>query len=112
MVRRHQQRVRAVQGQRDVGGRGGVHHLLGFAAGDPAVLVVLCQHGGIAVSELQAGGLFPRGLEPDRVGELSVAEGVGEQGHAAAVFHRLQLLGIPGQDDLGADRCGLGDDVG
>jgi hypothetical protein len=39
----HQQGVRAVQGQRDVGGRGGVHHLLGFAAVDAAVLVVLSQ---------------------------------------------------------------------
>src|SRR6185437_6033408 len=41
VVRRHQQRVRAAGGQGDVGGRGGVHHLLGFAADDPAVLVVL-----------------------------------------------------------------------
>ena len=29
VVRGHQQRVGAVQGQREVGGRGGVHHLLG-----------------------------------------------------------------------------------
>ena len=67
VVRGHQQRVGAVQGEREVGGRGGVHHLLGFAADDPAVLVVLGQHGGIAVAEPQAGGLFPRGVEPDRV---------------------------------------------
>ena len=44
----HQQGVRAVQGQRDVGGRGGVHHLLRVAADDPAVLVVLGQHAGVA----------------------------------------------------------------
>ena len=37
----HQQRVRAVGGEREVGGRGGVHHLLRLAAADPGVLVVL-----------------------------------------------------------------------
>src|SRR6185437_293696 len=37
----HQQGVRAVQGQRDVGGRGGVYHLFRFAAVDAALLVVL-----------------------------------------------------------------------
>ena len=49
VVRGHQQGVRAVQGEREVGGCGGVHHLLGFAAADPAVLVVLGQHAGVAV---------------------------------------------------------------
>ena len=112
VVRGHQQGVRAVQGQREVGGRGGVHHLLRFAAADPAVLVVLGQHAGVAGAQPQAGGLFPGGAEPDRLGELGVAERVGEQGHAAAVFHRLQLLGIPGQDHLGAAARRLGDDVG
>ena len=112
MVRRHQQRVRAAGGQGDVGGRGGVHHLLGFSADDAAVLVILGQHRSVAVAQPQAGLLFPAGAEPDGFGEPGVAEYLGEQGHAAAVFHRLQLLGIPGQDDLGAGRCGLGDYVG
>ena len=40
----HQQRVGAAGGQGDVGGRGGVHHLLRVAADDAAVLVVLGQH--------------------------------------------------------------------
>ena len=112
VVRGHQQGVGAVQGQREVGGRGGVHHLLRVAAADAAVLVVLGQHAGVPLAEPQAGGLFPGGAEPDRVGELGVAKGAGEQGHAAAVFHRLQLLGIPGQDHLGAGRGRLADDVG
>ena len=60
-------------------------------------------------AEPQAGRLFPGGGEPDRFGQPGVAEGVGEQGHAAAVFHRLQLLGVPGQDHLGAGGGGLGD---
>ena len=37
----HQQHVGAVQGQREVGGCGGVHHLLRVAAADPGVLVVV-----------------------------------------------------------------------
>jgi len=86
----------------------GGHHLLRVAAVDAAVLAVLGQHGGVAGAEPQAGGLFPGGAEPDGFGELGVAE----QGHAAAVFHRLQLLGIPGQGHLGAGRGRLGDDVG
>ena len=44
VVRGHQQRVRALQGEREVIGHGGVHHLLRVAAADPAVLVVLGQH--------------------------------------------------------------------
>ena len=112
MVRGHQQRVGAVQGEREVGGRCGVHHLLGRAAADPAVLVVLGQHAGVSCAEPQTRLLFPGRLEPDRVGQLGVAERAGEQGQAAAVFHRLQLLGIPRQDHLGADRGRLADDVG
>ena len=104
VVRGHQQRVRALQGEREVIGDGGVHHLLRVAAADPAVLVVLGQDARVADAQPQAGVLFPGGAEPGRLGELDVAERVGEQGHAAAVFHRLQLLGIPRQDHLGAAR--------
>jgi hypothetical protein len=89
VVRGHQQRVHPVQGQREVGGCGGVHHLLGLAAVDTSVLVVLGQHAGVSCAEPQAGRLFPGGAEPDRFGELGVAERVGEQRHAAPVFHRL-----------------------
>ena len=46
----HQQGVGAVTGQGDVGGRGGVHHLLGVPAVDAAVLVVAGQRGGVAVA--------------------------------------------------------------
>ena len=108
----HQQRVGAVRGQGDVGGRGGVRHLLGVSAVDAAVLVVLGQDRGVAVAQPQAGGLFPAGAEPDGFGEPGVAEGVGEQGHAAAVFHRLQLADVPGQDHLRAAGLGVGDQVG
>ena len=79
------------QGEREVGGRGGARHLLGFAAADPAVLVVLGQHAGVAVAQPQAGLLFPGGVEPDRFGEPGVAEGAGEQGHAAAVVNGRTL---------------------
>ena len=44
----HQQHIGAVQGEREVVGRGGVHHLLRVTAADPGVLVVLGQHGGVA----------------------------------------------------------------
>ena len=108
----HQQRVGAACGQGDVGGRGGVHDLLGVSADDAAVLVVLGQDAGVAVAEPQAGWLFPGVAEPDGFGEPGVAEHLGEQGHAAAVFHRLQLAGVPGQDDLGPLGLGVGDQVG
>ena len=99
-------------GERDVGGRGGVDHLLRLPADDPAVLVVVGQHGRVAGAQPQAGGLFPGGAEPDGFGEPGVAEGAGEQGHAAAVLHRLQLADVPGQDHLGAAGLGVGDQVG
>ena len=108
----HQQGVGAAGGEGDVGGCGGVHHLLRVAADDPGVLVVLGQHGGVAVAEPQAGGLFPGGAEPDGFGQPGVAEGVGEQGHAAAVLHRLELAGVPGQDHLAAAGFGVADQVG
>ena len=112
MLGGHEQGVGAVGGQGDVGGRGGVHHLLGVAAVDAAVLVVVGQHGGVAVAQPQAGRLFPGGAEPGRFGEPGVAEGVGEQGHAAAVLDRLQLAGVPGQDQLAVAGLGVGDQVG
>jgi hypothetical protein len=112
VVRGHQQRVGAADGQGDVGGSGGVHHLLGFPAQDAGVLVVFGEHAGVAVAEPQAGGLFPGVAGPDGFGQAGVAQGAGEQGHAAAVLDRLQLLGIPGRDDLGAAGPGVGDQVG
>jgi len=56
------------------------------------VLVVLGQHAGVAVAQPQAGLLFPGGVEPDRFGEPGVAEGAGEQGHAAVVNGRTLAL--------------------
>ncbi len=56
--------------------------------------------------------LFPVAAEPDRLGEPDVAEGGGEQGHAAAVLHRLQLAGVPGEDQLPAAGLGVVDQVG
>jgi hypothetical protein len=97
-----QQYIGAVQGQRQVVGSGGVHHLLRVPAGDPGMLVVLGQHGDVPVAEPQAGRLFPGSAEPDRLGQLHEAQRPGEQGQAAAAFHLLELLGIAGQDHLGA----------
>ena len=108
----HQQHIGAIGGQRDVGGRGGVHHLLRFPAEDAAVLVVVGQHGGVPVVQPQAGLLFPGLAEPDRLGEPDMAEGAGEQGHAAAVLHGLQLAGVPGQDHLPVAGLGVADQVG
>ena len=108
----HQQDIGALDGERQVGGCGGIGHLLRVAAEDPGVLVVLGEHRSVAVAQPQAGLLLPSGAEPDRLGQAGVAEGFGEQGHAAAVLDRLQLQGIPGQDHLGAAGGGLGDDVG
>jgi hypothetical protein len=64
------------------------------------MLVVVGEHGGVTVAQPQAGGLFPGLAEPHRLGQANVAEAVGEQGHAAAVGHGLQLAGVPGQDQL------------
>ena len=50
--------------------------------------------------------------EPDGFGQPGVAEGAGEQGHAAAVLHGLQLAGVPGQDHLPAAGLGVADQVG
>ena len=99
-------------GQGDVVGGGGVDHLLGVTAGDPGVLVVLGQDGGVAVAQPEAGGLLPGLAEPDRLGEPGVAEAGGEQGHAAPVLHGLQLPGVPGHDHLPVVRLGEGDQVG
>ncbi len=41
-----------------------------------------------------------------------MAERTGEQGHAAAVLHSLQLAGVPGQDYLPAAGLGVADQVG
>ena len=108
----HQQGVGAAHEKRDVGLRGGVHHLLRVSPNDPAVLVILGQHRGVAITQPQAGGLFPGVAEPDGFGQPGVAEGIGEQGHAAAVFHGLQLAGVPGQDHLPAAGFGVADQVG
>ena len=108
----HQQGVGAADGEGDVGLRGGVHHLLRVSAGDSAVLVVLGEHRRVAVAQPQAGGLFPAVAEPDGFGQPGVAEGAGEQGHAAAVFDGLELAGVPGQDHLPAAGLGVADQVG
>ena len=71
----HQQHIGTVQGQREVVGRGGVHHLLRVTAADPGVLVVFGQHRGITRAQPQAGRLFPPGAEPDRLGELDASRG-------------------------------------
>ena len=108
----HQDRVGAAGGQGDVGGRCGVHRLLRVAGVDAAVLVVVGQDGGVAVTKPQAGVLFPGVAEPDGFGQPGVAEPGGEQGHAAAVFDGLELAEVPGQDDLGAAGPGVVDQVG
>ena len=108
----HEERVGAAGCEGDVGGRGGVHRLLWIAGVDAAVLVVVGQDSGVAVAEPQAGVLFPGVAEPDGFGQPGVAEPGGEQGHAAAVFHGLQLAQVPSQDDLGAAGPGVGDQVG
>jgi hypothetical protein len=108
----HQQHIGAIQGQREVAGRGGVHHLLRLPAGDPGVLVVVGQHGNVPGAQPQAGRLLPSGAEPHRLGQLHAAERAGEQGQAAAVLHRLQLSGITGQDHLGVGGRCLADDIG
>ena len=63
----HQQGVGAARGQGDVGGRGGVHDLLGVAADDAAVLVILGQDRGVAVAQPQAGLSVPTGCGTGRV---------------------------------------------
>jgi hypothetical protein len=111
VVRHGEQDVAAVQPERDVVAGDRVDDLLGVTADDPAVLVVLLQHRGVPGPEPQAGRALPPGGEPDRVGQPDVAEGAGEQGHAAAVLDRLQLLGVPGDDHFRAGAGGVLDDA-
>ena len=101
-VRGHQQDVAAGQVAGHVGVGGLVHGLVGRGAADAAVLVVLVQRGGVPVAQPQRGGAFPGGGEPDRFGELDVAEPVGEQRHGAAAFDGGELLLVPGQHQLAA----------
>ena len=84
MIGRHQQHVGAVQREREVVGRGGVHHLLRLTAADPGVLVVVGQHRGVSGAEPQARCLFPLLAEPDRLGQLREPQGISEQRHTAA----------------------------
>ena len=109
-VRGHQQDVASGQVAGDVGAGGLVHGLVGRGAADAAVLVVLVQRGGVAVAQAQGGGAFPGGGEPDRFGELDVAEPVREQRHGAAAFDGGELFLVPGEHQLAAVAGGvLGD---
>ena len=112
VVGRDQQRVAVTGGQGGVVGCGCLRDQLGVPAADPPVPVVFLQDGGVAVAEPQAGRALPRGVEPHRLGQPDVAEAVGEQGHAAAVLHGLQLLGVARDDDLAAVLLGQVDQVG
>ena len=75
-VGRHQQHIAPGQVAGDVGANGLVHGMVGRGAPDAAVLVVLIQRGGIPLTQAEGGGAFPGGGEPDRFGELDVAEPV------------------------------------
>ena len=112
MVGGDQQRVGVGGGQGGVIGGGGLDHQLGVTAVDPGVLVVFVGDGTVAVAEPEAGGALPRGAEPHRLGEAGVAEAAGEQGHAPAVVHSLQLLSVARDDDLAPVPFGEGDQVG
>ena len=67
-------------GQGDVGGRGGVHHLLRVAADDAAVLVVLGQHAECRRRAAAGWLLFPGVAEPDGFGQPGVAQRSGRAG--------------------------------
>ena len=97
-VRGHQQHGAPGQVGGDVGAGGLVYGLVGWDAADAAVLVVLIQRGGVALAKPEGGGAFPGGGEPDRLGEVDVAEPVGEQGHGAAAFDRGELFLVPRKD--------------
>ena len=110
-VRGHQQHVPAVQVAGHVGADGLVHGLVGRGAADAAVLVVLIQRGGVPGAQPQRGAAFPGGGEPDRFGELHVAEPVREQRHGAAAFDGGELFLVPGQDQLAAVPRRVADDA-
>ena len=76
------------------------------------MLVVLIQGGGVADAEAEGGGAFPGGSEPDRFGELDIAEPVREERHCAAAFDGGELLLVSGQDELAAVASGVSDDGG
>ena len=52
------------------------------------------------MAEAEGGGAFPGGGEPDRFGELDVAEPVRQEHHGAAAFDRGELFLVPRQDQL------------
>ena len=92
----HEQHVLTGEPGDDVGAPGGLEHQPTGAASDPAVLVIGLQRAVVALAQPQAGPLLPLGGEPDRAGQLSVAEVACQQGHPAAALHRGELLVITG----------------
>jgi hypothetical protein len=73
-----------------------VHGLVGRGAADAAVLIIVVQRGGIPAAQPQRGLAFLFGFEPDRLGQLHMAEAVRQhQHHRAAAFYGGQLLLIP-----------------
>ena len=84
--------------------------LVGGAAAQPPVLLVLGQHGDVADAQPQRRLPLPRVGEPLRLGELHPALAAGQQHHRPAAFHRGELLVIPGNHDLAAALVGQGED--
>ena len=114
-VRGHQQDVASGQVGGDVGAGGLVGGVVGRGAADAAVLVVLIQSRGVPLAEAEGGGAFPGGGEPDRFGELDIAEPVRQEHHGAAAFDGGQLFLISGKDQLApvaGDVLGDGGEVG
>jgi hypothetical protein len=115
-VRGHQQHRTSGQVAGDVSAGGLIDGVVGRGAADPAVLVILIQRRRVACAEAQGGGAFPSGGEPDRFGELDIAEPVHQQRHGTAAFDRGELLLISREYQLAAvpggvlgDRSQVGD---
>ncbi len=111
-VMNHQQRVTPGQVMRDIPADRVVHRPLRVRTEDPAVLVVLIQRRHVPGAQPQRRVPLPRRGEPDRLGELHVAQPPGEQHHPAAGLDRGELFLVPGDDHLRAALGRVADDLG
>ena len=110
MGARDQQGVLAVEVVGEPAAVGLLGRLVGGAAAQPPVLLVLGQHGDVADAQPQRRLPLPPVGEPLRLGELHPALAAGQQHHRPAALDRGELLVVPGHHHLAAALTGQRED--